>query len=322
MHQGLEADPVQRFHLLRIQAAGNNRGPDPADHRRLGAHYALPAAGHAAIQPGSVSWLGLAPLDIVEAGWGILWIIRSSAYFVTATIFSLMFALGVNHSFRQVTYLLRQPGLMVRSLLSVIVMVPGIVVVLVWVFSLPPAVATGLALLAAAPGAPVTYKRVEMAGGEMEYGVNLQLTLALLAVVVTPLTLAVFFSIFDLMIDRVAPLDVARQVAQVTFLPVIAGFLLRYFLPALADRIGNPLRILGNILLIILLLLVVVALVIAPDLRMMLNLGWEATMAIVLMVALSLASGHFLGGPAQESGRCWPSPALPATLAWRSSSRG
>jgi bile acid:Na+ symporter, BASS family len=221
-------------------------------------------------------------------------------YFVTATIFSLMFALGVNHSFRQVTYLLRQPGLMVRSLLSVIVIVPAIVVVLVWVFSLPPAVATGLALLAAAPGAPVTYKRVEMAGGEMEYGVNLQLTLAMLAVVVTPLTLAVFYSIFDLMIDRVAPLYVARQVAQVTFLPVIAGFLLRYFLPALAGRIGNPLRILGNILLIILLLLAVVALVIAPDLRMMLNVGWEATMAIVLMVALSLASGHFLGGPAQE----------------------
>jgi bile acid:Na+ symporter, BASS family len=221
-------------------------------------------------------------------------------YFITATIFSLMFALGINHSFRQVTYLLRQPGLMLRSLLSVIVIVPALVVVLVWVFSLPPAVATGLAVLAAAPGAPVTYKRVEMAGGEMEYGVNLQLTLALLAVVVTPLTLAVFYSIFDLMIDRVAPLDVARQVAQVTFLPVIAGFLVRYFLPAFADRVGNPLRILGNILLIILLLLAVVALVIAPDLRMMLNVGWEATMAIVLMVALSLASGHFLGGPAQE----------------------
>jgi BASS family bile acid:Na+ symporter len=220
--------------------------------------------------------------------------------FITATIFSLMFALGVNHSFRQVTYLLRQPSLMVRSLLSVLVVVPGIVVFLLWVFSLSPAVATGLAVLAAAPGAPIGYKRIEMAGGEMEYGVNLQLTLALLAVVVTPLTLAVFYSIFDLVIDRVAPLDVARQVAQVTFLPVIAGFLIRYFLPALADRISNPLRILGNTLLIILVLVVVVILAIAPDLRMKLNLGWVATMAIVLMVALSLATGHFLGGPTQE----------------------
>jgi predicted Na+-dependent transporter len=82
----------------------------------------------------------------------------------------------------------------------------------------------------------------------------------------------------------------ARQVAQVTFLPVIAGFLIPYFLPGLADRIGNPLRILGNIFLTILLLAVVVIPAIAPDLRLMLNLGWEATMAIVLMVALSLAS--------------------------------
>jgi hypothetical protein len=42
------------------------------------------------------------------------------------------------------------------------------VVVLLWVFSLPPAVATGLAAPAAAPGAPVTYKRAEAAGGDLE----------------------------------------------------------------------------------------------------------------------------------------------------------
>jgi len=220
--------------------------------------------------------------------------------FVTVVIFSLMLAIGVNHSFRQVTYLARQPGLLVRSLLSVIVVVPGIVGVLLWAFPLPPAVATGLALLAAAPGAPLTTKRTEMAGGELPYAVNLQLTLAVLAVVVTPLILSVYFSIFDLLIERVAPLEVARQVARVTFLPVVVGFLIRRFLPAVAARIGNPLRILSNILLIILVLVVVVFLAMAPDLRAMLYLGWAGTLAIVLIVALSLAAGHILGGPTQE----------------------
>jgi BASS family bile acid:Na+ symporter len=221
-------------------------------------------------------------------------------HFVTVTIFSLMLAIGVNHSFRQVTYLASQPNLLMRSLLSVIVVVPGIVGVLLWAFPLPPAVATGLALLAAAPGAPLTTKRTEMAGGELPYAVNLQLTLALLAVVVTPLILSVYFSIFDLLIERVAPLEVARQIAQVTFLPVVAGFLIRRFLPGVAARIGNPLRVLANILLIILVLMVVVLLVLVPDLRGMLNLGWPATVAIVLIVALSLAAGHLLGGPTQE----------------------
>jgi len=221
-------------------------------------------------------------------------------HFITVTIFSLMLAIGVNHSFRQVTYLASQPGLLVRSLLSVIVLVPGIVGVLLWAFPLPPAVATGLAVLAAAPGAPLTTKRTEIAGGELQYAVNLQLTLALLAVVVTPLILSVYFSIFDLLIERVAPLEVARQIAQVTFLPVIAGFLIRRFLPGVAARIGNPLRVLANILLIILVLMLVVLLALVPDLRGMLNLGWPATAAIVLMVALSLAAGHLLGGPTQE----------------------
>jgi BASS family bile acid:Na+ symporter len=221
-------------------------------------------------------------------------------HFITVTIFSLMLAIGVNHSFRQVTYLASQPGLLVRSLLSVIVLVPGIVGVLLWAFPLPPAVATGLAVLAAAPGAPLTTKRIELAGGDLQYAVNLQLTLAVLAVVVTPLILSVYFSVFDLVIEKVAPLDVARQVARVTFLPVIAGFLVRRFLPGVAARIGNPLRVLANILLIILVFVVVILLAMAPDLRATLNLGRPAAMAIVLMVALSLAAGHFLGGPTQE----------------------
>jgi BASS family bile acid:Na+ symporter len=221
-------------------------------------------------------------------------------HFVTFTIFSLMFAIGVNHSFRQVTYLASQPALLVRSLLSVIVVVPGIVGVLLWALPLPPAVATGLAVLAAAPGAPLTTKRIEIAGGELQYAVNLQLTLALLAVVVTPLILSVYFSVFDLVIERVAPLDVARQIARVTFLPVIAGFLLRRLLPGAAARIGNLLRTMANILLVLLVLGLTVLLAAAPDLRAMLNLGGPAITAIVLMVALSLAAGHFLGGPTQE----------------------
>jgi BASS family bile acid:Na+ symporter len=221
-------------------------------------------------------------------------------HFVTATIFSLMLAIGVNHSFRQVTYLASQPGLLVRSLLSVIVVVPGIVGVLLWAFPLPPAVATGLAVLAAAPGAPLTTKRIEMAGGELPYAVNLQLTLAVLAVVVTPLILSVYFSIFDLVIERVSPLDVARQIARVTCLPILVGFLIRRFLPGVAARIGNLLRALANILLILLVLMLAVLLATAPDLRTMLNPGWAATLAIVLMVVFSLAAGHFLGGPTQE----------------------
>ena len=73
-------------------------------------------------------------------------------YFVSLTIFTLMLSLGVNHSFEQLTSLWRRPGLLLRSLLAVVFLVPMVVVLLLWVFDLPPAVATGLAVLAARAG--------------------------------------------------------------------------------------------------------------------------------------------------------------------------
>lgn len=65
--------------------------------------------------------------------------------FVSITIFSLMFAIGVNHSYEHLTTLWRQPQLLLRSLLAVIGLVPLVVVMLLWLFDLPPA-----------PGAPLS----------------------------------------------------------------------------------------------------------------------------------------------------------------------
>jgi BASS family bile acid:Na+ symporter len=221
-------------------------------------------------------------------------------YFVSLTIFTLMLALGVNHSFEQLTSLWRRPGLLLRSLLAVVFLVPMVVLLLLWVFDLPPAVATGLAVLAAAPGAPLTYKRSQMAGGEPTYTASLQLTLALLAVGITPAILALFRALFELLIGGVTLFQVARQVAQVTFLPVMIGLSLQQFAPRLAAVLRKPVRMLANILFILLLLMLVLLLALVPELRAMLNVGGLPTVAILLMVVVSLTIGHLLGGPRRD----------------------
>jgi bile acid:Na+ symporter, BASS family len=221
-------------------------------------------------------------------------------YFVSLTIFTLMLALGVNHSFEQLTSLWRRPGLLVRSLVAVVFLVPLVVVLLLWVFNLPPAVATGLAVLAAAPGAPLTYKRSQMAGGEPAYTASLQLTLALLAVGITPVILALFHSLFGIVIGGVTLFQVARQVGQVTFMPVIIGLSLQQFVPRLAEALRKPVLMLANILFILLLLMLVLLLALAPKLRGMLNVGGLPMVAIVIMVVVSLAIGHLLGGPRRD----------------------
>ena len=221
-------------------------------------------------------------------------------HFVSLTVFILMFAIGVNHSLEQLTSLWRRPGLLLRSLLAVIVMVPLVVALLLWLFDLPIAVATGLAVLAAAPGAPLTYKRTQMAAGEPTYAASLQLTLALLAVVITPLTLAVFYALFELATERVSPFNVILQVGEVTFLPVIISLLIQRFLPRVARAIAKPVQVIGNVLFLLLLVLIIGLLVIAPDFRAMLNIGIKPIAAILIMVALALTIGHLLGGSLRE----------------------
>jgi BASS family bile acid:Na+ symporter len=221
-------------------------------------------------------------------------------YFVSLTVFTLMLSLGVNHSFEQLTSLWRRPGLLLRSLLAVVFLVPMVVVLLLWVFDLPPAVATGLAVLAAAPGAPLTYKRSQMAGGDPTYTASLQLTLALLAVGITPVILALFHVLLGLVIEGVRLFQVARQVAQVTFLPVIIGLSLQQFAPRLAEVLRKPVSMLANILFILLLLILVLLLAFLPESRALLNVGGRLGVAILFMVVVSLTIGHLLGGPRRD----------------------
>lgn len=211
---------------------------------------------------------------------------------VKITIFTLMLAIGISLPFQDLIALWRRPGVLLRSLLAVIVLVPTLVVLLLWVFDLPPAIATGLALLAVSPGAPLTTKRSQMAAARFSFAADLQLTLALLAVLVTPLTLAIFHALFDLETERVTPLEVARQVALVQFLPVAMGLLIQHFGPKLADVIGKPLNVIANGLFFLL-----IALAIIPGVRMILEIGGLPVVAIVIMVVTSLTIGHLLGGP-------------------------
>jgi BASS family bile acid:Na+ symporter len=224
--------------------------------------------------------------------------------FFSLTIFTMMLTIGVNQSPGHLISLWQQPALLFRSLLAVVVLVPAVVFALLWFFDLSPAVATGLAILAAAPGAPLTTKRSEIAAADPVYTTSLQLALALLAVLVTPLILAIFYAAFSLTIEAVSPIEVAKQIGKVTFLPVIIGLSLQHFAPKLVATISKPLNILATVLLALLVLAVTVVIVMAPELRAGLNVGGPALVAILIIAIAAVAIGHLLGGdnPARRGG--------------------
>ncbi len=97
--------------------------------------------------------------------------------FTSITVFMLMFKIGINRSPSELLSLWQHPGRVAGSLLAVLVMVPAVFLAVVWLFALPTEAAVALALLAAAPGAPLTTKRSEIAAADPEYVSSLQLSL-------------------------------------------------------------------------------------------------------------------------------------------------
>ena len=212
--------------------------------------------------------------------------------FVKITIFSLMLATGINLSFEKMLSLWRKPALLFRAFLAVVVLVPTVVIVLLKLFNLSSDVMIGLALLAASVGAPLTTKRSQMAGARFRYSASLQLTLALLTVVITPLILTIFAILFHGIPDKIKILEVAQQVTVVQFLPVTIGLLLQKFGTKYAEIIAHPLTMISNSLFLV---LIVVASIIG--LPLLLKVWGLPLVVIAILVIVSLAIGHFLGGP-------------------------
>jgi arylsulfatase len=72
------------------------------------------------------------------------------------TLFSLMFSLGITLRLEQVLLLWQRPGLLNRSILAIVVIVPMLVALVVLWVRLPPEIQVGLILIAIAPGTSLT----------------------------------------------------------------------------------------------------------------------------------------------------------------------
>jgi BASS family bile acid:Na+ symporter len=215
--------------------------------------------------------------------------------FVKITIFSLMLATGINLSFEKMLSLWRQPALLFRAILAVVVLFPAVVIVLLKLFNLSSDVMIGLALLAASVGAPLTTKRSQMAGARFRYSASLQLTLALLTVVITPLILTIFAILFQGIPDNIKILEVAQQVTVVQFLPITIGLLLQKFGTKYAEAIARPLTIISNGLFLVLIVLASIV-----GLPLMLKVWGLPLIVITIMVIISLIIGHILGSPDED----------------------
>lgn len=213
-------------------------------------------------------------------------------YLVRLTLFSLMFSLGLDFSLPQFLVFWRKPGLVLRSLMSALVVFPLLVIVVLLIADLPEFAIIGLVVLAAAPGAPLTTRRITMAGGKLRFGIDLQITLAAAAIVTAPLVLTLFDRVLADLQLAISPRQVALNVALAQGLPMALAMLLGWLSPSMATTVSRYVDKVANILFIVLALVLIVT-----GLDLVMEAGWRTNLAISLVVVMALAAGHLLGGP-------------------------
>jgi BASS family bile acid:Na+ symporter len=206
-----------------------------------------------------------------------------------------VFGFGLRATRDDVLYVARRPGLLIRSFLAVLVVMPMLVVGFVKVFDLRTTVEVVLVALALSPVPPLLPRKEKKAGGLPSFGLGLMLVLAVGAILAIPLSAAVLAHVFERPI-AMPPGAITRIVATTVLVPLLVGMMLRKLAPRMADRLDGPVSRIANGLLLI----GVAVLLIGAWRPIWTATGGGSVLAIVAFVAVGLLVGHLMGGPEPE----------------------
>jgi BASS family bile acid:Na+ symporter len=204
-------------------------------------------------------------------------------------------AVGLDSGEREVAWLWRRPGLLVRSLFVVLLAVPIVAVVLAKVLPLAPAVWVGLVISALSVGPVAALRRARAFAADDNYALSLNVTLMLASIPFIPLAFALVGAAFGHKVSiRLG--SIAGVVLLLQLLPLVVGLAVARRWPALAERLGKPITWVGNGLLLVVALLALVVLA-----KPMLHIGATGFLAVGLLSVVSVALGHLFGGPDDRS---------------------
>jgi BASS family bile acid:Na+ symporter len=205
----------------------------------------------------------------------------------------LIFAIGLGSSLGDLTYLGRRPGLLLRSLLAMYVLVPLVALAFAKLLPLDAGVKAALLVLAVSAGAPLLPRKLSKLGGGA-YPFSLVVVSSLLAIVLVPAWVGLLGRHFGRDLD-VSSATAATLIAKAFLAPLAAGMVLRLASPELCERASDLLmKIAGGVLTLAGLLLL------AVNWRLLLQLQGPGMAALVALMIVALAIGHWLGGPTED----------------------
>jgi len=207
-----------------------------------------------------------------------------------------LFAIGLEATFGDATYLLRRPGHLGRTLLSMYVLMPFVALVLAMRFDLTPAVKIALVTLSVSPIPPILPQKAFKAGGRRDYTVGLFVACGVFAIVLIPIAMQLMEAIARVPMQMSAG-AVARVVLTSILIPLLIGIAVRRLVPSIAPRVAKRIAAIGSVLLILAFLPVLFTMA-----RSLLSLVGNGTLlSFAIFAVIGLVAGHFLGGPAPEN---------------------
>ncbi|MGH8172050.1 MAG: hypothetical protein ACREPX_02815 [Rhodanobacteraceae bacterium] len=221
---------------------------------------------------------------------------------VNASMFLIVFSIGLHATLENATFLFRQPGLFFRSILAMNIIMFVLAAAVALLVDLPLPVQVALVALALSPVPPILPSKQLKVGGS-EYTIGLLVAASICSVVLVPLALELLQSTgiverrlamgaVSIGIDKVAPIVLMSIV-----IPLLAGILVNRFAPAFAARIARPISTVATILLVVAFI---------PVLYSATPMFWHLVysgvlISLILFTVVGVIVGHVLGGPVPEN---------------------
>lgn len=213
-----------------------------------------------------------------------------------ASIVILVFAIGMHATLADTAELLRRRGLLVRSLLSLNVLMLVFAVALVQMFALPTPAKVALLALSVSPIPPLLPKKLKGVHGAEPYTASLIVFAALLSIVIVPASMDILGAYFHQDV-HVPPSRLVPIVLVVILVPLLLGMLVNKLFPSFANRFATPIGKLGSILLA----LSAAALLISQWKPLFSMFGSGVMIVLTIFSIVGAIVGHLLGGPEPEN---------------------
>ncbi|MEY3516261.1 MAG: hypothetical protein RIS67_478 [Pseudomonadota bacterium] len=211
-----------------------------------------------------------------------------SGILLPASLGIIMLGLGMTLHPSDFARILRQPKPVLIGLGVQMLLLTAVCFGLCLLLKLPPELAVGMMLLAAAPGGASANIYSHLAGGDVALNITLTAVNSLLCLLSLPLIVGFSLAYF-MAADQAVPPPFGKiiEVGLIILLPVAIGMGIRGTWPQLSDRVEKPLRLFS-----VLLLALLVVLTMVQQWRLLAEYAAIIGLACVLFNVLSLLIGY------------------------------